>query len=150
MTSHARPGASRRAVLKAGGTLGTVALLAAPVAFLPEAKAASVDPVFAAIQAVNDSWATVETLVEDQCAIQRAGGDASAEIEEAIAAEHAKGDAVRRAMLTTVPTTRAGMLAMLAVINTYAGWRDCAMDDDEIDALLANFRGYVLAGGPNG
>ena len=40
---------TRRAVLKAAGALGTVAILAAHVAFLPEANAASVDPVFAAI-----------------------------------------------------------------------------------------------------
>lgn len=45
------PASSRRAFLKAGAALGTVAALAVPVAVLPKAEAAEPDPVFAAIAA---------------------------------------------------------------------------------------------------
>jgi hypothetical protein len=59
---------SRRAVLKAGGTLGTVALLAAPVAFLPEAKAAE-HPDAALLtmgRRIDDLWARECELVAEE------------------------------------------------------------------------------------
>ncbi|MFG1223826.1 twin-arginine translocation signal domain-containing protein [Xanthobacter wiegelii] len=71
------PASSRRAFLKAGAALGTVAALAVPVAVLPKAEASTLDPVFAAITAHAAARALLNGMDSDD-----GGWDAAMDEEE--------------------------------------------------------------------
>ncbi|MFG1206296.1 twin-arginine translocation signal domain-containing protein [Xanthobacter flavus] len=71
------PASSRRAFLKAGAALGTVAALAVPVAVLPKAEASTLDPVFAAITAHAAARALLNGMDSDDV-----GWDAAMDEEE--------------------------------------------------------------------
>lgn len=60
------PASSRRAFLKAGAALGTIAALAVPVAVLPKAEAAEPDPVFAAIAAHASARARLNDMDSEE------------------------------------------------------------------------------------
>lgn len=146
VNAPAMPDATRRAFIKASAALGSVAALAAPVAILPKAEAATLDPVFPAIAALNEAWAGVETLVEDQAFYERAGQKVPAALERRIKAQHERCDEVRAALLSTMPTTKRGMLALLDVVDTPAGWFGCLMSDEETDAFMGTVRSFIAGG----
>ncbi|MBN8914578.1 MAG: hypothetical protein J0I31_03150 [Rhizobiales bacterium] len=66
---------TRRALLKGGGVLGTVAALAAPLAMLPPAAATVADPVFAAIEAHKAARVRLSALVSTDDAFDDAVDD---------------------------------------------------------------------------
>lgn len=73
------PKSSRRAFLKAGAALGTVAALAVPVAVLPKAEARTPDPVFAAIAAHAAAHQRTSDMDSTDC-----GWDAACDEESAM------------------------------------------------------------------
>lgn len=56
------PSSSRRALLKGGGALGTLAVLAVPMAVLPKAEACAIDPIFAVIAAHSTARTRLEGM----------------------------------------------------------------------------------------
>jgi hypothetical protein len=155
------PATTRRAVLKAAGALGTVAALVVPVAILPKAKAASVDPVFAAIQAFRDkraAWnAALNWQAREEAACEARGvsyvTNPSPEMVACLAhvstVEEADAGAWW-AFLNTAPTTREGAMAFLAMLTDRDGYGGgITPDADELEAICASL-GAFIAGGANG
>jgi len=155
------PASSRRAFLKAGAALGSVAALAVPVAVLPKAEACTLtspsDPVFAAIAEFRAKRVAFNAALKEQAEYETrctargvsfcAPSPESDEIEgRCNAASDADTDAWW-AFLNTTPTTRAGLLAyldMLTDYDGYAGGRDA--DDAAIGAICGAVRGFVTGG----
>lgn len=134
------PASSRRAFLKAGAALGTVAALAIPVAVLPKAEAAEADPVFAALEAVRSARSERARLYRKVEAEHRAGGVSALTDAEVMAACSAYTAALRRAV-RTVPTTAAGMQAWLAIMWAPGTWEG-AIPEEEVRPILATVRAY--------
>jgi hypothetical protein len=155
------PTSSRRAFLKAGAALGTVAALAVPVVVLPKAEActltSSSDPVFAAIaefrakRAAFDAVLKLQSDYEERCTARGVSycepspeGDAIEAMFDA--ASEADGEAWRN-LLTTAPTTREGACAYLAILPSWDGYGGGAAPRvEEMEAICTALRSYVLGG----
>lgn len=134
------PASSRRAFLKAGAALGTVAALAVPVAVLPKAEAAGTDPVFAAVDAVQRARQERARLYRKVDAEHMAGSISALTDAEVMAACSSYTAALRRAV-RTVPTTAAGMQAWLALVWAAGSWEG-AIPEEEVRPILATVRAY--------
>lgn len=71
------------------------------------------------------------------------------DLEALIASAHARCGEAREVLLETVPTTTAGMLAVLEIVDAPAGWSGLSMLEWEFTALHETFRAFLLAGGAN-
>lgn len=136
------PASSRRAFLKAGAALGTVAALAVPVAVLPKAEAAEGDPVFAPLAAVASARKERSRLYRKMDAEHRAGSISAVTDAEVMTACSAYSAALRRAV-RTVPTTAAGMQAWLALVWAPSTWEG-AIPSEEMRPMLATVRAYHM------
>ncbi|MCL8382470.1 hypothetical protein [Xanthobacter aminoxidans] len=134
---------SRRALLKAGGALGTVAALAVPVAVLPKAQAAPADPVFAAIANVRRDYLAFDDVMnrEEDCFPSGKPVCASLLAESRAVVGHLQASTA--AALRTVPTTREGMLAYLDFVQSRLGWAGLDMPEAEVGDLCATIRTFV-------
>ncbi|MFG1211049.1 twin-arginine translocation signal domain-containing protein [Xanthobacter flavus] len=136
------PASSRRAFLKVGAALGTVAALAVPVAVLPKAEAAEADPVFAALEAVRSARRERARLYRKLDAEHAAGGISALTDAEVMAACSAYTAALRHAV-RTVPTTTEGMRAWLALMWAPGTWEG-AIPSEEMRPILATVRAYHM------
>ncbi|MEP9355026.1 twin-arginine translocation signal domain-containing protein [Xanthobacter sp. KR7-65] len=134
------PASSRRAFLKAGAALGTVAALAVPVAVLPKAEASQPDPVLAALAAVRSARQDRARLYRKADAEHMAGGISAGTDDEVMAACSAYMAALRHAV-RTVPTTADGMRAWLALMWAPGTWEG-AIPEEEVRPILATVRAY--------
>ncbi|MFG1278239.1 twin-arginine translocation signal domain-containing protein [Xanthobacter autotrophicus] len=151
------PTSSRRAFLKAGGALGTVAAFAVPVALLPKAEASSIDPVFSAIyefRAKRAAFYDVLKVQGDYEARCKARGlsfcdptpesDAIEELRDAASDEDAQA---WRDFLNTVPTTREGLCAYLDLLTDMDGYGGGpAPEAEEMEAICGAIRSFVMGG----
>lgn len=136
------PASSRRAFLKAGAALGTIAALAVPVVVLPKAEAAEADPVFAALAAVRSARQERTRLYRKVDAEHMAGGISARTDAEVMAACSAYTAALRRAV-RTVPSTEAGMQAWLALMWATGTWEG-GIPEEEVRPILATVRAYHM------
>ena len=134
------PASSRRAFLKAGAALGTVAALAVPVVVLPKAEAAEPDPVFSAIAAVRSAQQERDRLCRKVDAEHMAGGISAQTDAEVMAACSAYAIVLHRAV-RTVPTSADGMQAWLALMWAPSTWDDDIWEE-EVRPILATVRAY--------
>lgn len=134
------PASSRRAFLKAGAALGTVAALAVPVAVLAKAEAGALDPVFAALEAVRSARRERARLYRKVDAEHAAGGISALTDAEVMAACSAYTAALRHAV-RTVPTTAAGMKEWLALVWAPGTWEG-DIPEEEVRPILATVRAY--------
>lgn len=151
------PEPTRRAFLKAGGALGTVAALAVPVALLPKAEASSIDPVFAAINEFRAKRAALYAVLkvqedyENRCAANGVSfcapsleDDAIEEMRDAASAEDAEAWQV---FLRTAPTTREGLWAYLALLTDLDGYGGGPVaEKEDIEAICGVVRSFVMGG----
>lgn len=137
------PASSRRAFLKVGAALGTVAALAVPVAVLPKAEAAVSDPIFALIaeqRRIYEEFGEVLTGLSEAFDAGRClGPEAKAEEAEWLA----KWEQACFATLSTVPATAAGLLALIDVVDEPHGYGGCVLTQEQADRLCATVRAFA-------
>lgn len=136
------PASSRRAFLKAGAALGTVAALAVPVAVLPKAEAGALDPVFAAIEAVQRAKQERSRLYRKADAEHLAGGISTA-TDDAVMGSCSAYMASLRHAVRTVPTTAEGMRAWAVLMWASSTWEG-AIPEEEVRPILATVRAYHM------
>ncbi|GLI24566.1 hypothetical protein GGQ86_004253 [Xanthobacter flavus] len=151
------PASSRRAFLKAGAALGTVAALAVPVAVLPKAEARTLDPVFAAIaefrakRAAFNAVLKLQSDYEEECTARGVSFCEPSPESDAIEvmfdeASDADAEAWHN-LLTTAPATREGACAYLAILPSWDGYGGGAAPRvEEMEAICTALRIYILGG----
>ncbi|MFG1257316.1 hypothetical protein V5F79_08305 [Xanthobacter flavus] len=134
------PASSRRVFLKAGAALGSVAALAVPLAVLPKAEAAEADPVFAALAAVRSARQERARLYR-KLDVEHSAGHISAETDAEVMGSCSAYSAALRRTVRTVPSTKEGMQAWLALVWAPGTWEG-AIPEEEVRPILATVRAY--------
>ncbi|MEP9349165.1 hypothetical protein [Xanthobacter sp. KR7-225] len=150
------PATTRRAVLKAAGALSAVAALAVPVAILPKAEAATVDPVLAAIEAFCAKRDALDAALADQANQEKVCRERGEHLSTSTAPDalaiQARVDAAHEAdmdawwgLINTAPTTREGLCAFLDMLTAPDGYGGgSAPTSEEVEAICASVRSFAM------